>query len=178
MRNGLFAAALIVLSAGAAPAQDITIPVNIDRLAAKAADTVNVTVEGVVLQLAAKFLSQEDPEQRAVKALIGGLKGIYVRSFQFADPGEYSDADIDALRRQLKAPTWTPMVNVRSSKGGENVDVFLKMNGEKIAGLVVIAAEPRQLTVVNIVGQIDLDQLASLGGHFGIPKVKVEPPRK
>lgn len=178
MKNGWLATAFIVLSAGAVQAQDVTIPVNIEKLAAKAVDTVNVTVDGALLQLAGKFLSQDDPEQKAVKGLIGNLKGIYVRSFEFANAGEYADADVEALRRQLKTPTWSPMVNVRSARDGENVDVFLKMEKEKIAGLVVIAAEPKQLTIVNIVGPIDLDQLASLGGQFGIPKVKVEPPRK
>jgi len=171
MRRMLCATALIVLAAHAAQAQDITIPVNIDRLSAKAVESVNVTVDGALLQLAAKFLSQSDPEQRAVKNLISNLKGVYVRSFEFAGPGEYSDADVDALRAQLKAPLWSRMVNVRSTRGGENVDVFFKMEKERIAGLVLIAAQPQELTVVNIVGAIDLDQLASLGGHFGIPKV-------
>jgi hypothetical protein len=169
MRIGVLATAVIVLSAGAVQAQDITIPVNIEKLASKAVDTVNVTVDGALLQLAGKFLSQEDPEQKAVKSLIGGLKGIYVRSFEFAKPGEYVPADLEALRSQLKAPAWARMVNVRSTRGGENVDVFLKMDGEKIAGLVVIAGEAIRLTIVNIVGSIDLEQLASLSGNFGIP---------
>jgi hypothetical protein len=178
MRHGLVAAALLVLTAGAVQAQDITIPLNIERLASKAAENVNVNVDGALLQLAGKFLGQDDPEQKAVKNLIANLKGIYVRSLEFAKPGEYSDADVDSLRKQLKAPAWTSMANVRSAKGGENVDVFLKMEKEKIVGLVVIAAEATRLTIVNIVGPIDLDQLASLGGHFGVPKVNVDSLKK
>jgi hypothetical protein len=175
MKIGVLAIVVSVACAGPLQAQDITIPVNIERLASKAVDTVNVTVDGALLQLAGKFLSQDDPEQKAVKSLIGGLKGIYVRSFEFAKPGEYALADLDALRKQLTAPTWARMVNVHSTRGGENVDVFLKMDKEQIAGLVVIAGEATRLTVVNIVGAIDLDQLASLSGNFGIPKLKVEP---
>ena len=34
---------------------------------------------------------------------------------------------------------------------------------------MVIAAEPRELTVVNIVGTIDPAQLSDLGGRFHIP---------
>lgn len=52
------------------------------------------------------------------------------------------------------------------------------MDKGKIAGLVVIAAEPREFTIVNIVGPIDLDQLSSLGGQFGIPKVDLKGPQK
>jgi len=173
MRHMLCATALLVLAAHAVQAQDVTIPLNIERLSAKAVESVNVTVDGALLQLAAKFLSPSDPEQRAVKNLISNVKGVYVRSFEFAGPGQYSEADVDALRAQLKAPQWSRMVNVRSTRGGENVDVFFRMDKERIAGLVLIATQPHELTIVNIVGGIDLDQLASLGGYFGIPQVNV-----
>jgi hypothetical protein len=173
MRHMLCATALLVLAAHAVQAQDVTIPLNIEKLSAKAVESVNVTVDGALLQLAAKFLSRSDPEQRAVKNLISNVKGVYVRSFEFAGPGQYSEADVDALRAQLKAPQWSRMVNVRSTRGGENVDVFFKMDKERIAGLVLIATQPHELTIVNIVGAIDLDQLASLGGYFGIPQVNV-----
>jgi hypothetical protein len=49
---------------------------------------------------------------------------------------------------------------------------------DRIAGLVVIAAEAKELTIVNIVGPIDLDQLSRLGGQFGIPKVDLKGPEK
>jgi hypothetical protein len=112
------------------------------------------------------------------KNLLSGLKGIYVRSFEFAAPGEYSEADVESLRSQLQAPTWSKMVSVRSKNDGENVDVFFKMEKDKIAGLVVIAAEPMELTFVNIVGPIDLDQLSRLGGQFGIAKIDLEGTQK
>ncbi len=178
MRHGLCVAALVIFAAAGAHAQDITIPANIEKLAGRAVENVNITLDGAVLQIAGKFLSQDDPEQKAAKGLISNLKSIRVRSFEFAKPGEYSDADLESLRSQLKAPGWTPMVNVRSARDGENVDVFFRMEKDKVMGLVVIAAEPTELTVVNIVGPIDLDQLASLGGHFGVPKVNVPAQRK
>ncbi len=108
-----------------------------------------------------------------MKKLIGNLKGIYVRSFEFANDGEYSEADVESMRSQLRAPEWSKMVTVRSKNDGD-VDVFFKMDKDKIAGLVVIAAEPKELTIVNIVGPIDLDQLSSLGGQFGIPKIDLK----
>jgi hypothetical protein len=170
---------LILLPAGAsAGAQDVKIPVNVERLAAKAVETVNVTVDGPMLQLAGKFLSSSDPDQKQIKTLIDGLKGIYVRSFEFANEGEYTAGDVESLRSQLRAPEWSRMVNVSSKKGGDNVDVFFRMIKDKIAGLVVIAAEPKELTFVSIVGPIDLDQLSSLSGQFGIPKVDLKGPEK
>ena len=169
----LFACALV--SANAVGAQEIKIPANIEALSAKAVHTVNVTVDAGLLQLAGRFLSSADPEQRIAKNIINNLKGVYVRSFEFARPGEYSERDLDSVRSQLKSPAWSRMASVRSTRDGEDLDVFLKREDDKIAGVVVIAAQPTQLTVVNIEGPIDLDQLARLGGQFGIPKLHVEP---
>jgi hypothetical protein len=168
-------------AARASGAQDVSIPINIERLSAKAVESVNVTVDGPLLALASQFLSSSDPQQKQVKELISNLKGVYVRSFEFADAGQYSDADVEAVRSQLQAPVWSKMVTVRSKTDGENVDVFFKMDKGQIAGLVVIAAEAKELTIVNIVGSINLDQLSKLGGQFGIPKlpnVDVEPKKK
>ena len=74
----LFSVSLLPTAASAARAQDVKIPLNIERLAAKATETVNVTVDGSLLQLAGKFLSSSDPDQKQVKTLISNLKGIYV----------------------------------------------------------------------------------------------------
>jgi hypothetical protein len=45
------------------------------------------------------------------------------------------------------------------------------MEAEKMAGIVIIAAEAKELTFVNIVGPLEVDQLADLSGEFGIPKL-------
>jgi hypothetical protein len=60
-------------------------------------------------------------------------------------------------------------------KGGENVEVYMMMTagGGQIGGIAVIATEPKQLTVVNIVGLIDLEKLVKLSGKFGIPSIDV-----
>ena len=43
---------LLPATATAARGQDVKIPANVERLAAKAVETVNVTVDGALLQLA------------------------------------------------------------------------------------------------------------------------------
>jgi hypothetical protein len=63
------------------------------------------------------------------------------------------------------------MVSVR---GRENAEVYFRMEGSDPAGLLVIAAEERELVVVNIVGKINPEELSELGGHFGIPRLRRE----
>jgi hypothetical protein len=152
-------------------AQEIKLPASLDRLAAKATEVVDVTMDANLLQLASRFLSDKDPDEAHVKKIIGGLKGIYVRSFEFEKPGEYQQSDIEPVRTQLHTPAWSRIVGVRSVKSGDNSEVYLKTENGKIGGLVILVTEPKQLTIVSIEGTIDPDQLNELGGHFGIPKV-------
>ena len=80
--------------------------------------------------------------------------------------------DVEAVRRQLQSPAWGRLVGVRS-KHGDNVDVYFKDGGSgHLGGIVVIAAEPKELTIVNIMGTLDPDKLADLGGQFGIPRLE------
>jgi hypothetical protein len=155
-------------------AQEIKLPVNLDKLAAKAVESVDITLDGAMLRLAGRFLSGKDQDQTRAKNLISGLQSVSVRSFQFASAGEYSAADVEAVRAQVQSAPWGRVVGVKN-KEGENVDVYFKDGGEgKLAGIVLIAAEPKELTVVSIVGNIDPSQLGELGGEFGIPKLDVD----
>jgi len=167
--------ATVVIMAGMLPlaAQDIKLPPNLDRLAAKAEESVDVTLDRGLLQLAARFLSDRDGDQARVKRIVGGLEGIYVKSYTFASEGEYNMADVDAIRAQVQAPLWSRIVGVKSRRHNEDVDVYFKVSsgGRQLGGIVVISAEPRELTVINIVGTIDPDQLHDLGGEFHIPRL-------
>ena len=162
---------LLLASPGLVQAQDIKLPADVEKLSAKAKETVEVTMDGPMLRWASKFLSAEDPEEAKCAKLVANLKGIYVRSFEFDKEGEYSSTDVEALRSQLHSPAWSRVVGVRSERDGDNVDIFFKMEDEKMAGIVIIAAEAKELTFVNIVGPLEVDQLADLGGEFGIPKL-------
>ncbi|HVN06006.1 MAG TPA: DUF4252 domain-containing protein [Bryobacteraceae bacterium] len=168
------AACLIACVLLAVPASAQEVKWNFDKLAAKASDTVDVSLSGGLLRLATKFLSDDDKDEAQVKKLVGGLKGIYVKSFEFKKPGEYTAADLESFRAPLRSPDWERIVGVHSTEEGETVEVYVKNAGKTISGLAIIASEPKELTLVNIVGPIDLDSLSQLGGHFGIPEVETE----
>jgi hypothetical protein len=171
MRRSLLAVGIAAALILPLAAQDVKMPVNLDRLAEHATETVDVTLDSSMLQLASRFLSKDDPDQVHVKQLVSKLKGVYVRSFEFDKDGQYSKGDVEAIRSQLKTPSWTRIVGVKSTKGGDNSEIYLKRNGDQVAGLVLINAEPKELTIVHIDGAIDPAELSELGGHMGIPKL-------
>lgn len=159
----------------AAQAQEVRIQLgNLDKLEARASESVDVTLDGKLLNIATMFLDSKKPQEAAIKDLVAGLKGVYVRMYEFDKEGEYSIADVDSVRTQLRAPAWTRMAGVKSKKEGENIEVYMTMTGSQIGGITVIATEPKQLTVVNIVGMLDLEKLVKLSGKFGIPSIDVD----
>ena len=144
---------------------------NLDHLAGKASETVDVSLNANMLQFAAKFLDTKDPEEAQVKKLIAGIEGVYVRSFEFKQEGAYSQADLNQIRNQLKAPEWSRIIGVKSADEDET-EVWVRSTGNKVAGIAILSRSARELTVANLVGNIDLDSLATLGGHFGLPKME------
>lgn len=152
---------------------------NLDHLAAKAADSVDVSLNSGMLQFAGKFLNGKNPDEAKARKLIGGLEGIYVKSFEFKKDGAWSQADVDQVRNQLKAPEWSRIVGVKNSGDSEIVEVYVRNQNGKVTGVAILATEAKQFTVANIVGAVDLDSLADLGGQFGLPKLDaVKPPVK
>src|SRR5204863_9984514 len=140
MTRKLFGIGIAVIIALPLLAQDVRMPLNLDKLAEHATETVDVTLDASMLQLASRFLSKEDPDEMRVKQLVSKLKSIYVRSFEFDKDGQYSKSDVEAIRSQLKGPSWTRIVGVKSTKG-DNSEIYVKKNGDQLAGLVVISAE-------------------------------------
>jgi hypothetical protein len=178
-RIGLTIAALLL--AGPAFAQtkgQLQLP-EFAALSDKASESVNVTLDASLLRMACRFLnSDEDPEQAAAKKLCTGLTGIYVRHFTFDDDFAYPEKDLEGVRRQLSGPGWSRIVEARSNKENTHVDVFLMLNGDKAQGLSIIASEPREFTIVNVVGSIDLEQIHDLEGKFGVPDLEIETSKK
>ncbi len=166
----VFTLALCAAVPSGAQSVELKLPANIEKLAQRATESVDVTLDASMLQLASGFLSHDDPDEKQVKKLVSKLKGVYVRSFEFDKEGQYSLADVEAFRNQFKSPGWSRIVGVKSGRG-ETSDIFLKKNGDAVGGLVVIAAEPKELTIVHIDGPINPEELSELGGHMGIPKI-------
>lgn len=168
---------LSICVSASALAQDAKLQISqLDKLASKAENVVEVTLDKNLLQVAAKFLSSKNPQEAAVKQLVNGLQGVYVRVFEFDKPGEYQLSDIEPIRSQITAAAgWSKIVGVMSRREGQKVDVHLKTDSQgRIYGLAILAVEPKELVIVNIVGDIDLEKLRELEGQFGIPKLELE----
>ena len=173
-----FAAVLLLVVAGTvmtAKAQGAKLQLDqLDSLVNKASETVDVRLDERLLQTTARFFSGKDPDDADIREVLKGLKGVYVRSFLFEKEGEFSQAEVESIVSQLRGSGWSKIVTVKSKKAAENVEVYLHINGDVIGGLAVLSVEPKEFTVVNIVGPIDLEKLSKLEGQFGVPDLGIE----
>ena len=141
----------------------------------RAQDVVEVNIDGKLLDLAKRVMVKvNDPNSKKVAQAISGLKGIYVRVYNFEKENEYNIADVEQIRSQLNAPGWEKLANVRSKKNNQKVDVYTMFTGDVMSGVAVVLSESKSIALVNIIGPIDIDLLAELSGKLNIPKIEIE----
>lgn len=146
----------------------------LNGLETRARDVVEVNVDGKVLELAKRVLAKsKDPDAQKAGLAIAGLQAIYVRAYTFENENEYNLADMDEIRAQLQAPGWQKLANVRSKKDNQKVDVYTMFTGDVMSGVAVVVSEAKSVAVVNVIGPIDIDMLAELGGRLDIPKMDI-----
>ena len=163
----------IALAHAAAPPGQLQLP-SFDSLANKAVQSVDVTLDPNLLSLATGFLDSSKPDDNDVKKLVAGLKGVYVRSYTFDKDYDYPTREVELVTRQLSLQGWQRLVQVHNVKEQTNVDIYLYATGGNANGLAIIASKPREFSIVNIVGSIDLQKLHRLEGKFGIPKMQLD----
>jgi hypothetical protein len=161
---------VLCFSALRGSAQDAKLQLaNLDKLSDKAKRVTDVTLDGSLLQFAVNLIQKIDAEDKDVaqlQSIIKNLKGIYIKSFEFDDASQYSKADVDGIRSQLTSPRWSKIVQSIEKRRNEYDEIYVLKNGDKVGGVVILVAEARELTVVNLVGDVPMDKVASLERHL------------
>ncbi len=130
---------------------------------------VDVNLRGAMLRLVGTAMLQEEPE---LSDLVGTLAGIRVLVT------EADSLDIDEVTAAIGRATsrlddlgWQRIVRVRDDD--EQVHVYLRELEGQIEGMTVIVYEPgSELTLVNLAGSVDFEQLAGIGRAFDIPSLE------
>jgi len=166
---GLAIGVLALASSVTAQTTALPLPPPVEKeLAARASNVTEVTLGKGMLAFAAKFMDGKDKDDQATKRLIEGLEGIYVREYEFDKEGEFSMEEIDKLRQYFETSEWSPIVRERERKTGETTDVMVKLVNGESHGMFILTVEPKELTIVLILGPINLDELGSLKGLSGL----------
>jgi len=168
MRIGALALAIAGFALLARAQDGLPLPSPVEKeLAARAADVTEVTLDKNMLGFASKFMT-DNGDDAHVRKLISGLKGIYVRDYEFDKEGQYSMDDLAKLRAQFETSDWSPVVRERERGSKETTEVMMKMVNGEPQGIFVLDAEPKELAIVLILGPIRMEDLGSLSGMAGL----------
>jgi hypothetical protein len=181
---GAAALAVPALAQTGAPGAGLPLPPPVEKeLAARASNVTEVTLGKNMLAFASKFMNGKDEDEAATKKLIDGLDGVYVREYEFEKEGEFSMDEIEKLRQYFETTEWTPIVREHEKRTGETTDVMMKVVNGETHGMFILEVEPKELTIVLILGPIhpeDLGRLThitglgSLGDVAADTKIKVK----
>ena len=134
------------------PAGAQMLDINLDAVAAKAKKKAEITLDGSTLAQAL----QTAPGK--LKGSAGNISRVLVRNYEFDQPGQYSDADLDTVRKQVSNDSnWSRVISTKEEH--ESVEIYMFSKDGKPGGLLVIAAKEKELSVVHVVGSIDLASL-------------------
>jgi len=143
---------LLIVTLALAPVWGQALDFNLDAVAAKAKEKAEITLEGPLLEQAMK----NAPDK--VKDKMGSVSRVLVRHYEFDKPGQYADSDLDSVRKVVSSGSdWARMLNIKEEK--ESVEIYMQTQAGKTTGFLLIAAEQKELTVVQITGTIDLASL-------------------
>ena len=157
------------LAIPAAAQNSLPLPSPVEKeLAARASNVTEVTLGKNMLAFAAKFMNGKDGDDAAMRHLIEGLDGIYVRAYEFDKEGQYSMVDVDKLRQYFETAEWSPIVREHDKKNGEVTDVMVKTVNGETHGMFVLDAEPKELSIVLILGPVKMEDLSKLSGLGGL----------
>lgn len=132
-------------------------------------ETVEIFITKPLLSLvAAATSSEKDP---AFSNLLKNLALIRVETFNVKEKEvEKVKKIIQKVSKKLAKEKWSRIVRVKEKS--ERVEIFIKPDGDKVTGLLIMSLEPEKKAVfVNIVGTIDMEQLGKLSRKFDIPQL-------
>jgi len=167
----VFGLAVIFFQAGIARAQDSDLRkdpgyIDVEKMGSwfDTEANVEVNVKGALLNMIAEASRFEDPD---LAVMLHRLKAIQVRAYEldYDDFGRAS-GKLKDFGRVLEGDGWETVVRAREDD--EHVEMYLKTNGKRISGLVVLALDldEGEAVMVNIVGEIDPDEIGRLSRRF------------
>lgn len=175
MRRWGCIALLAMLSVPAWGFTSAKLDIDTEDLKSQADEVVEVNLDGETLQEGSKLLSVRNGINNSVKSVLGGIKGIYRRTYRFALGNPYEEGAMNNLRQQITDGGWAPMIDVQNQTNSSGVTVysFTSKDSSTPNGITVISNDPGEITVLNLVGDVDLEALATVGETLGMPVMSI-----
>jgi hypothetical protein len=169
--GALFGFALVLAAPLTALAQE---PAGVDdalrSMTSEHANHTSFTFDHDMLQSAVGFLNdgQGPPMQ---------LNSITVENYHYHEPAFYIPESMHGLVTAFDAAGWKHLVDQHAPPRDATTprrtltDLWLHFSGADIDNVMVLVRGPKQMSVIEVSGQLRPLDFVHLSGHFGIPKV-------
>ena len=136
----------------------------------KGGEFVEVQIRSNLLTFAAQLVEKEQPD--AAK-LLRSVQLVRVNVVGLSDENrDEMQKRIQKIRQELEGRGWERNVNVQG-KDGEDVGVYTQtQGGNALAGVAITVIDPKNVVLVNVVGDIRPEQIAALGESLNIKPLK------
>lgn len=165
------ALALLVLAVIAtAGAQDVEGEAALEfaTLEDKADEVVKVNLWGRPLEHAKKLLGLRKNVTDSVRGFMTGLTAVYRRTYRFRGKDASKD-DVEPVHRHLAEEGWVPLIETENRQKPESLSVYSYSRNDQVAGMTVVSRGPDEITVLKIMGPMDLEALSAIGSGLGMP---------
>ncbi len=126
----------------------------IDKFAAKAKESNEVTMDKNTLGLAARKSGQVGELARKADLVL-------IRNYEYANEGDYKMSDLEEYLRKLNGDGWQHLVRNRSAREINDIAVRYDKDGQT-KETVIINAEPKELNIIHIVGPLSVKDMGKL----------------
>ena len=125
--------------------------------------TVQISIGESLLGLVGTLSEEEDPE---AAQLFKKLNGVRVNVFETESMADGAVDLVKDISGKLSSSGWESVVTVNSAD--EQVRVFMKLNGETVDGITVMALEEDEAVFVNVIGNINPSELERVMKNFDV----------
>ena len=125
--------------------------------------SVEIAVGQSLLGMVSAFSSSEDPE---AAELFKKLKGVRIHVFETNGLATGAVEHVKLVSSKLSAQGWEPVVKVNSAD--EQVRIFMKLNGQAVEGITVMAVEDNEAAFINVIGNLKPDELERVMDNFDV----------
>lgn len=148
--------------------------IDTEELKSQADEVVEVNLDGKTLEEGSKLLAVRSGISNSFKSVLGSIKGIYRFTYRFALGNPYEIDAMENLHRQMTDGGWAPMIDVQNQKENTGLTVYsFTSEDDAPNGITVISNDPSEITVLNLVGDVDLEALATVGETLGMPVMSI-----
>jgi hypothetical protein len=125
--------------------------------------SVQISVGQSLLGLVSALGASDDPE---AAALFKRLKGVRINVFETRALTAAAVDYVRSVSSRLGALGWESVVTVNSDD--EQVRIFMKINGDAVEGITVMAIEEDEAAFINIIGSLKPDELEKVMDRFDV----------